>query len=64
MFDTRSTQWRDFIFVTRADYEKQISYLFNPSTGHSIEVKGDDGEAYKRTFVSVVILEIWIRLVP
>ena len=41
-----ATQWRDWIFVSGLDDVERISYLFNPSTGQWIEVKGDGGATF------------------
>jgi hypothetical protein len=42
-----ATQWRDWIFVNGLDsvafHQKGVSYLFHPSTGKWIEVKGGCG---------------------
>jgi hypothetical protein len=44
VFVTCVTQWRDWIFVGGGSPSKNVCYLFKPSTGQWIEVKGGGGE--------------------
>ena len=57
---TCATQWRDWIFVSTCNLikQKQMAYLFNPSTSKWIKVDGGDGENFQSMIVCATAVQI------
>ena len=55
-----ATEWRDWIFVSTCNLinQKQMAYLFNPSTSKWIKVDGGDGENFQSMIVCATTVQI------
>jgi hypothetical protein len=54
-----ATQWRDWIFVSGlVKPNKDVSYLFHPSSGQSIKVNGGDGDDSENKMIFATTVEI------
>ena len=59
VFATCATQWRDWIFVSGlVKPNKDVSYLFHPTSGQSIKVNGGDGDNSENKMIFATTIEI------